>query len=202
MVAIFIAYYLVPSTQPAFGALSDLKVNAGYLFAFLATAFAGGVLPEILRIATLQNFRPTRANFTSLIFGSLFWGAMGILIDAFYQLQSHLFGTEPTPFIVAAKVLFDMLAFTPFVGVPLASTAYLWKGHGFDNAIIGDVLSLRGYRRHILPVLIPNWAVWGPVVCVIYALPVGLQFPTYVLAQAFWTFVLTTLTTKPPPPVE
>jgi hypothetical protein len=200
MVAIFAAYYAVPATRPAFTALSDLRTSTGFAFSFLAAALAGGPLPELLRIAIFQNFRPTRANLTGLLFGSAFWGAMGVLIDAFYRVQSHLFGADPTVAAITAKVLLDMLAFTPFVGVPLASTAYLWKAHGFDNAIFGDVLNLRGYRRHILPVLIPNWAVWGPVVCVIYALPTGLQFPTYVLAQAFWTLVLTTLTTKTTPP--
>ncbi len=198
MLGILVAYYAVPATRGTFDQLTILKSEGGYAFSFIATALAGGLFPESLRIAIFQRFRIVRTNFTSFLFGSIFWGGMGVLIDAFYRLQSHLFGADPTAATVGAKVLADMLLFTPFVGVPLAATAYLWKQRNFDTAIFGDVLNLRGYRTHILPVLIPNWAVWGPVVCVIYALPVGLQFPTYVLAQAFWTLVLTTLTAAPP----
>ncbi len=196
MVGILVAHAVSPAARDTFDHLARIKADSGFLFAFVATALAGGVLPELLRLALLQNFRPQRDNLTSLLFGVTFWGGMGVLIDAFYRLQSHLFGSDPTAITVTAKVLFDMLAFTPFVGVPLAATAYLWKSHRFDPAIFGDVLNLRGYRTHILPVLIPNWAVWGPVVCVIYALPTGLQIPVYVLAQAFWTLVLTTLTAR------
>ncbi len=196
MIGILVAHAISPVARATFDHLVEIKAASGYLFAFIATAVAGGLLPEVLRFALFQKFRPQRDNFTNLLFGLLFWGGMGVLIDAFYRLQTQLFGGDPTAATVITKVLVDMLLFTPFVGVPLAATAYLWKGHGFDPAILGDVLNLRGYRRHILPVLIPNWAVWGPVVCVIYALPVGLQIPVYVLAQAFWTLVLTTLTAK------
>ena len=194
MVAALVSYYALPATRPFFEVFVDLKADGGYAFSFIATALAGGFFPEFLRIAIFQRFRIVRTNLTSFLFGSVFWGGMGVLIDAFYRLQTLAFGSDPTAVTVISKVLADMLLFTPFVGVPLAATAYLWKQRDFDYAIFGDVLNLRGYRTHILPVLIPNWAVWGPFVCVIYALPVGLQFPTYVLAQAFWTLVLTTLT--------
>lgn len=196
MIVILVAHTTSPAAREAFDYLALIKLRSGYLFAFTAAAIAGGVFPEALRISLFQNFRPRRKNLTGLLFGTVFWGGMGVLIDAFYRLQSDVFGSDPTLATVTAKVLADMLLFTPLVGVPLAATAYLWKQHDFDTAILGDVLNFRGYRTHILPVLIPNWAVWGPVVCVIYALPTGLQIPVYVLAQAFWTLVLITLTTR------
>ncbi|MGC1479702.1 MAG: hypothetical protein WA771_04305 [Chthoniobacterales bacterium] len=196
MVTILVAYATLPPARAFFDEVAAFKESSGIAFPFLAAGLAGGMLPEFLRVTLFQRGRLNSANLKSAFFGFFFWGGMGVLVDVFYQLQTTLFGSDPTLSTVVAKFLFDMLAFTPLIGVPLATTAYLWKSHGFDRAIFADVLNLRGYRTFIVPVLIPNWAVWGPVVCVVYSLPTGLQLPVYILAQAFWTLVLTTLTTS------
>jgi hypothetical protein len=41
-----------------------------------------------------------------------------------------------------------------------------------------------------------NWVVWIPVVSVIYSLPSALGIPLFIIAQAFWVMVFTTLSSK------
>lgn len=194
MVGFLVAYFLWPPARWSLDLLASVKVEVGYLYALVAGAVAGGLLPEVLRVALFQRFSFRRENFVNLVFGMIFWALMGVTVDAFYRLQGGFFGNEATFSTVAAKVLLDMLAFTPFFGVPAATIAYTWRHADFRPGALRPMFTLDFYRVRVLPVLFPNWAVWGPVVCVIYSLPPGLQIPVYAFAQAFWALVLMTLT--------
>jgi hypothetical protein len=45
-----------------------------------------------------------------------------------------------------------------------------------------------------VPTLLATWAVWIPVVAIIYSLPLALQFPLFSLALTFWVLLLTYMT--------
>jgi hypothetical protein len=148
------------------------------------------VLPEVLKIAAFQKGRPNRENANSLVFGILFWGTYGMFIDAFYRLQGALWGQGTDLQTVACKVAVDMLIFTPVIAAPLVTIVYTWKHASYRF----PKLDAAFYRDRIVPVLIPNWAVWVPIICVIYAMPAGLQIPIWAIAMAFWTLLLATIT--------
>jgi hypothetical protein len=194
MVVFFLGYLFVPAVREGLEALAVLKTEVGYWYALVAGALAGGVMPELLRVTLMQRFRFQQGNAVNLIFGAAFWGVMGVVVDAFYRLQALWFGTDPTPGTVVSKVLVDMLVFTPGIGVPAAAIAYAWRHTGFRWSALPEMFSLGYYNESILPVLLPNWVIWTPVVCIIYSLPPGLQIPLYIFAQAFWALVLMTLT--------
>ena len=42
----------------------------------------------------------------------------------------------------------------------------------------------------MLPLLLPDWGFWIPMVLVIYAFPLALQFLLFVLALAAWSLIL------------
>jgi len=45
-------------------------------------------------------------------------------------------------------------------------------------------------------VLVATWAVWIPLMAVIYSLPLALQFPLFALALAFWVLMMTYMTNR------
>ena len=47
-----------------------------------------------------------------------------------------------------------------------------------------------------MPVLITTWAVWIPLMAVIYSLPLALQFPLFALGLAFWVLMMTYMTNR------
>jgi hypothetical protein len=196
MVIFLLAYLLVPAGKHALDQLAGLKVQVGYWYALIAGGLAGGVLPEVLRVLSFQRGSVRRENWVNLIFGMCVWAAMGVLVDGFYRLQGVWFGDVVSVGTVVKKVLVDMLLFTPLIGVPLVTMAYVWRHTGFQFSALRGMLNAGFYRTRVLPVLFPNWAVWTPVVCVIYSLPPGLQIPVYAFAQAFWALVIMTLTKK------
>ncbi len=45
-----------------------------------------------------------------------------------------------------------------------------------------------------MPTLLATWAVWIPLMAIIYSLPLALQFPLFSLALTFWVLLLTYMT--------
>jgi hypothetical protein len=190
LVAMLLGWWLSPPFRAVLEQMAQIKLHYGYSYSFVAAALAAGVLPEILKIVAFQKGRIIRENIDSLVFGILFWGLFGEFIDAFYQLQGWLWGTDGSFQTVVCKVAFDMLVFTPVIAAPVVTVAYAWKhaGRRFPK------LDAAFYRDRVVPVLIPNWALWVPIIVVIYAMPPGLQIPIWAVAMAFWTLLLATIT--------
>ncbi len=46
----------------------------------------------------------------------------------------------------------------------------------------------------MVPTLLATWAVWIPLMAIIYSLPLALQFPLFSLALTFWVLLLTYMT--------
>jgi hypothetical protein len=61
---------------------------------------------------------------------------------------------------------------------------------------VRDLFTLPHYRDKILPTLVATWAVWIPLMAIIYSLPLALQFPLFALALSFWVLLLTYMTNR------
>jgi hypothetical protein len=48
-----------------------------------------------------------------------------------------------------------------------------------------------------MAILIPNWLFWIPMVSIIYALPVPLQFLLFIPALAAWSLIVVFIATQP-----
>ncbi len=190
------AYLWHPASRRAFGELAQLRTSWGLIFSFLGTSLAAGILPEILRLlvptnATEEESEPKIG--TRLLFGIPFWGIIGMQVDLFYRLQYFLFGPSDSTLVIFKKVLVDALIYCPLLAMPQVVCIFLWRDHGFSMDGFRGYTPLDFYALRIFPVLVANWMIWVPLVCIIYALPAALGVPFFIVGETFWVMVLTTL---------
>lgn len=198
MIAVLLAYKFYAPVEDWLTKLAAIKAQWGYGFSFLSAAIAGGVLPEILTVLVFQRGRMQRANLNNIVFGFLFWGSQGVLVDAFYRLQARTFGSHDDFATVAKKVLVDQFVFTPFVSNTIAMACFEWKNRGYKFAGLSYVVTPRFFMQKTFPAVVAAWGVWIPLVSIIYSLPSLLQVPIFSLALTFWVIIFTWITRQHP----
>ncbi len=65
----------------------EVKARWGSLYTAIAGIVAGGLIPEISRVAVFQKGRVTRKNLSNLLFTAPFWCGMVLIVDVFYRYQ-------------------------------------------------------------------------------------------------------------------
>ena len=189
MVLVVLAYYQVPAARPFFVQIGQWKADGGIWFASLSASIAGGMLPEILRVCFFQRGRVTAQNWANLQFTLPFWAVQGIWVDALYRGQAQWFGNDAHFWTIVKKVLVDQLLYNPILAAPVGVTLYEWKHRGYRWS--REFLTAEWYRTRIIPGLIATWAVWFPIVTIVYCLPQTLQIPLFCLALTFWVTLFT-----------
>src|SRR5437667_12724613 len=61
---------------------------------------------------------------------------------------------------------------------------------------VRDLFTWQHYRDKIVPTLLATWAVWIPLIAIIYSLPLALQFPLFGFALSFWVLLLPYMTKR------
>jgi hypothetical protein len=191
MVALLIAYYHHRPTTDWLNHLAELKQRTGYIYSCVSAMIAGAIIPEILRIAFFQKGKLRIRNATNLLFTIPFWGMIAITVDLFYQMQAQMFGNSVDFTTVAIKVMVDQFGYTAFFATPATCILYDWKHNHYRLHGLGHIFSLKYYRDVVFPVLLTNWAVWIPLISVIYCLPLTLQVPLFGLALSMWVLLYT-----------
>lgn len=191
--ALVVLYYQNPALREPATALEKAKAAGGLPFAFLAGAVAGGLIPEVAKAASgrLRTFNPDWLKSTA--FNALVYGIIGTIVDVFYRLQAVWFGTGNDPLTLLFKTLVDMVPFTMLLSIPLAVSLFEWRRLGFNGLIRGYKTGF--YRHKVIPALIPCWAFWVPILICCYALPMNLQFPFAMLAEAAWSIMFVFIAT-------
>ena len=157
---------------------------------------AGAIMPELFVILFFQRARFRRGNLRNLAFTIPTWGIDGILVDLMYRLERGLVRRRHPVWVVTAKILVDQLGYNPFIASPLEILVYEWKNDGFSWASVRRSLTWDHYRDKIVPTLLATWAVWVPLMAIIYSLPFALQFPLFSIALTFWVLLLTYMTNR------
>jgi hypothetical protein len=98
--------------------------------------------------------------------------------------------------VVAAKICVDQFGYNPLFAAPFGVLTYEWKNSGISLQPIRDLFTWKHYRDKIIPALLATWAVWIPLMAIIYSLPLALQFPLFGLALTFWVLLLTYMTNR------
>jgi hypothetical protein len=196
MLLILIAYYVSPPFAVFLNHLAESKQRHGLAFVVVAAAMAGAVVPELFVIVFFQRGRPRKENLRNLAFTIPTWGVDGILVDLMYRLNAFWFGDVTTLGVVTAKILVDQLGYNPFFAAPAEVLVYEWKNEGFSWASIRPALAWKHYRDKIVPTLLATWALWGPLMAIIYSLPFALQFPLFSVALTFWVLLLIYMTNR------
>jgi hypothetical protein len=188
-VALVLAYHFSRGVRAACEVVGVWKTAGGIPFAALSGALAGGLLPEIARALADRTLSGLRGRAAAIAFNTLFFAFNGVVIDRFYRLEAELFGSDSTLRTVITKTLIDQFVFTP-IWLVLITLLFLWRQRGFSLA--ATLPAVRGgfYRARVVPLLIPNWFFWIPMVSIIYALPAPLQFTLFVPALGAWSLIM------------
>ena len=196
MLALLIAFYASPAAAAALGRLAQFKREHGLTFVIVASITAGALIPELFLILFFQRGRPHRGNLRNLLFTIPVWGFDGSLVDLLYRSEAAWFGDVVTMPVVFAKICVDQFGYNPFFAAPFGVLTYEWKNRGFSMRPVRDLFTWKHYRDKIIPTLVATWAVWIPLMAIIYCLPLALQFPLFGLALSFWVLLLTYMTNR------
>jgi hypothetical protein len=196
MLAILLAYYFHSPSTSALNALANYKQRHGIPFVLASSILVGAILPEIFVIIFFQRGRIKKENAGNFLFNAPFWALDGILVNEMYTLLALWFGDRATLPVVATKMCIDQFGYNPFFAAPFGVWGYAWKNSGYSFGKLRPLLTWNYYREHAFPVLIATWAVWIPLMAIIYSLPFALQFPLFALALAFWVMMMTYMTNR------
>jgi hypothetical protein len=196
MLAILLAYYFNPPSAAFLNALADYKQRHGLWFVLASSILVGAVLPEMFVIIFFQHGRMGKKNARNFIFNAPFWGFDGFLVNAMYTGLASWLGDRATLSVVVGKMCIDQFGYNPFFAAPFGIWGYGWKNGGYSFAKLRPLFTWNHYREHAFPVLVATWAVWIPLMAIIYSLPFALQFPLFALALAFWVLMMTYMTNR------
>jgi len=194
MLALLVGYYLSPAIARSLEAFAAFKARHGFTFVVIAAVLAGSVIPEIFLILFFQRGRPTRRNLRNLCFTIPIWAIDGSLVDLLYRTEAAWIGNIVTIPVVAAKICLDQFGYNTFFAAPFGVLTYEWKNTGFTLESLGRAFTWDHYRDKVVPTLLATWAVWIPLMAMIYSVPLLLQFPLFSLALVFWVLLLTYMT--------
>jgi hypothetical protein len=196
MLMLLVSFYTNHTAFTALSHLAELKRTHGIIFVIVASVAAGAVVPELFLIVFFQRGRANHRNLRNLLFTVPVWGLDGMLVDLLYRSEAAWFGDIATLPVVAAKICVDQFGYNPFFAAPFGVLTYEWKNSGISLTPVRDLFTWRHYRDKIIPTLLATWAVWIPLMAIIYSLPLALQFPLFGMALAFWVLLLTYMTNR------
>lgn len=191
-VALLIIYFFVPASKPVFALFGELKQTYSYAYSFVATAVFGGLIPFVY-LWLSNSLAPARSALGLLVFYLLFWGLKGMEVDLFYRLQSEWFGTGNDWQTIITKMAADQFIYSTFWAAPSITVVYLWMECGWRFSAWMRAMDKTFFCVKIPTVVLSNWLVWIPAVCVVYAMPAELQIPLFNLVLCFWVLLLAVL---------
>ena len=194
MLGLLLGYYLSPAVAQRLDQFADYKLRHSFTFVMIAAVLAGAVVPEVFLVVFFQRGRLTRRNLRNLCFTIPVWAIDGSLVDLLYRTEAAWFGNVVTAPVVVAKICVDQFAYNPFFAAPFGVLTYEWKNTGFTFDSLGRGFTWDHYRDKVIPTLLATWAVWIPLMAIIYSVPLALQFPIFSLALVFWVLLLTYMT--------
>src|SRR5438105_6594801 len=196
MLVVAVAFYTNAAVAGALRNLAEFKREHGLAFVIATSVAAGAVIPELFLILFFQRGRPHLGNLRNLAFTIPVWGFDGSLVDLLYRSEARWLGDLATAPVVLGKILIDQFGYNVFFAAPFGVLTYEWKNNGISLLPVRDLFTWQHYRDKIIPTLVATWAVWIPLMAIIYSLPLALQFPLFGLALSFWVLLLTYMTNR------
>ena len=194
MLALLAGYYLSPTVAGLLNDFAALNVRHGFAFVVIAAVAAGALLPELFLIVFFQHGRPLSKICATCFSPSPSGRSTARSSTCFIGAEAAWLGNVVTLPVVLAKICIDQFAYNPFFAAPFGVLTYEWKNTGFSFESLVRGFTWRHYRDKIVPTLLATWAVWIPLMAIIYSLPLALQFPIFSLALTFWVLLLTYMT--------
>lgn len=194
--AALLSYFYIPAVTAAVTTLAEWNKAGGWVSAAIASALAGGLLPEFAKLATGIDPKPLALRVRDTAFTMAFFVVNGTSVYFFYLLQDHLFGASTSFLITIKKVAFDQFVFTPFFSLPMSLAAFTYLKHNFNLPATTDDLRPRPLLRRLPSLTIPAWSFWIPMTLMIYSLPQTIQFVLFSFALGAWSLLMVFIATK------
>jgi hypothetical protein len=185
-----IAYYTSAQVRQICAQLADVKHHGELVFSAITAALAGALLPELAKAIMLGDRTLDRKRLNDITFHLAIFALSGVIVDVQYHLTALLLGDHADLKTVIKKILFDQCVTTPIYGTPYWLVMFSLRAHRFNPIATVREFSPRWYKQKVLPLLIPGWAFWTPMVALIYSLPGPLQFCLYCFALAAWSLLM------------
>lgn len=190
---IALCYFFLPESQPVFNYFSELKLTYGWVYAAIATALFGGLIPFVyLYVSGQIKAQPLYVG----LFYMCFWAYKGVEVNYLYHYQGVLFGHEANFSTIASKTAVDQFIYSALWACPSIVVAYLWMEQGFNLKRWREGLTRELFTMKIPTVVISNWLIWIPAVSVVYLMPPELQVPLFNLVLCFFVLLLAVLNRK------
>ena len=183
-----LAYYNLDSAKGFFDQVIAVKQTHGFLYSFLATGLFGGLIPFLYLWATGRIPKGMVAGYG--VFFVFFWAVRGTEVDAFYRLQSILFGDGLDWITIVTKVFVDQFVYCVFWAAPVTAVFYGWKDCGFSWSLLRETSTWRSFLFEVARLLLSTWLVWVPATAIIYSLPPALQVPLFSLTLCFFVLLV------------
>jgi hypothetical protein len=183
-----VLYYVLPGAQQAMAGFSAWRESLGAWYAVLAYATAGGIIPELAN-TLFGHTRWDRQRFGELIFHMMMFATIGLEVHFFYIWQAEFWGADNAFRTVLAKLLTDMILFTPFISTITALVLVLAHEEGFRLRRLRKRFTREAFTNRYVPMLVLGWGFWGPVVIAVYAMPLPLQLVVAGFAQAAYSLI-------------
>jgi hypothetical protein len=189
-VILVVTYYNSEGARRLCDTLSDIRKSWGIWFVLISSPIAGVVVPEIAKSLMLRGRRYDGQWLSDTLYAMALFTINGVIIDAIYRLQAMLFGDDASFTTVLCKVLADQFIMTPIYGIPYWAIMFGWRRNGYSVLATAREISPRWYMSKVLPIMIPAWLYWFPMVTMVFAMPGPLQFWLFCLAIAAWSLVM------------
>ncbi len=196
MLGILLAYYFNQRFAATLNAIAAFKEKNPIVCVIAAGILAGAILPELFVVYFFQKGRWQRQNMRNLAFTVPTWAIDAVLVNWMYRINAFWFGNVVTVPVVLAKICVDQFGYNPFFAAPAEVLVYEWKNEGVSFRSVRRALTWSHYRDKIVPTLLATWAVWGPLMAIIYSLPYPVQFPLFSIALTFWVLLLIYMTNR------
>ena len=198
--ALGLSYAFVTPVRDTMQGVADwrdtLRFPVSWLFPVVTTAIFGAIIPWVVQRLRPAETRRTRG--VDLLYLTAFWAFKGAEVSLLYAGLAALLGDSAAPGVILGKIALDMGVYCPLWAVPTTVLVYAFKDAGYSWSAVRAGPLRHGWkawwRWDVVPLMVNNWMVWLPAVCVIYTLPLALQLPVQNLVLCFWSLVLLFMT--------
>lgn len=190
-VTLIILYYKNAAVKQFLDQVGVWNVQWSPWFGVIMTTLFGGVIPLLIEAFQARRTGRNQKTLLQIITTLLLWASNGFIVVKFYEFQAGLFGDAQDFLTVLKKVLVDQFIYVPLYIIPVFTLFFLWRDVHFSGRRLREELREKSFLDRALPLMISNWSVWIPAVCVIYAFPLSLQLVLMNLILVFWSLILT-----------
>jgi hypothetical protein len=183
-----VLFYQFPSLQALPKQADDLKSKWGLVYTLGSMWIVSIAIPEIAKLVTGQ--KENRLKPIDWIYLMVLYGIIGIGLSLFYDATAKIVGTEVNFVNVVKKIALDQFVFSVFFSMPFNAISFLFREKGFSIAKTREAIYQGALIKKYFEMLMTCWMYFGPMTVAIYSLPVELNYPVSMAAQAAWGIIV------------